>query len=63
MLDLLDAQRQILAAQLTASDAKYGFLEDLIAAERAISFYAFLHEPGEVKALFGGLAQGLRLRP
>jgi outer membrane protein len=61
VLDLLDAQRQLLAAQLTLNDAKYGFFEDLIAAERSISLYAFLHDPGEVKALLSGLAQELGL--
>jgi outer membrane protein len=63
LLDLLDAQQQLLAAQLTLNDAKYGFLEDLIAAERTISFYVFLHEPGEVNTLLDGLGQELRLRP
>lgn len=63
LLDLLDAQQQLLAAQLTLNDAKYGFLEDLIAAERTISFYVFLHEPGEVNTLLDGLGQELRFRP
>jgi outer membrane protein TolC len=63
ILDLLDAQEQILAARLTLNNATYGFLEDLVAAERSISFYAFIHDPGDVKSILDGLAQELRLHP
>jgi len=63
ILDLLDAQSQLLDAELALNNASYGFLEDLIAAERAISFYAFLEAASEVEALLDGVARELGLRP
>jgi len=63
ILDLLDAQDQLLSAQLTLNNATYGFLEDLVAAERAMSFYAFMHPPDDVKAIVDGLAHELRIQP
>jgi outer membrane protein len=63
ILDLLDAQELLLEAHLTLNNASYGFLEDLVAAERAISFYAFIHEPGDEKAILDGIALELRLHP
>ena len=63
ILDLLDAQDQLLAAHLTLNNATYGFLEDRVAAECAISFYAFIQELGDVKAILDGIAQELRLHP
>ena len=41
----------------------YGFLEDLIAAERAISLYPFLEPPTEVDELLDQLEQELGLQP
>jgi outer membrane protein TolC len=55
ILDLLDAQSQLLAAKLALANATYGFLTDLIAAERAISFYAFLEPTAEVESLLRDL--------
>ena len=63
ILDLLDAQSQLLTAELGLTDATYGFLEDLVAAERELSFYAFLEAPTEVDALLNRLEQELGLRP
>ena len=63
ILDLLDAQSQLLDAELALNDATYGFLQDLIAAERAISFYPFLEAPSEVQALLDGVARELGMRP
>ena len=62
ILELLDAQAQLLAAELAVNDATYTFLADLIAAERAISFYAFLEAPSDVEALLDGVARELGLR-
>ncbi len=63
ILDLLDAQSQLLTAELGLTNASYGFLEDLLAAERQISFYAFLEAPAEVDALVGQLEQDLGIGP
>jgi outer membrane protein len=62
ILELLDAQAQLLSAELAVNDATYTFLADLIAAERAISFYAFLEAPPDVEALLDGVARELGLR-
>ena len=63
ILDLLDAQSQLLTAELSLLDATYGFLEDLIAAERGISFYAFLESPDDVTNLLDELEFELRPNP
>jgi hypothetical protein len=63
ILDLLDAQTQLLTAELAFVNASYGFLENLIAAERAISYYAFLEAPEEVAALVDELELELSLQP
>jgi len=62
ILDLLDAQSQLLAAELGLTDAQYAFLRDLIAAERTISFFSFLEAPSEVEALLAGLSRELGLQ-
>ena len=61
ILDLLDAQSQLLTAELGLTNATYGFLEDLIAAEREISLYPFLEAPAEVGALLDQLERELGL--
>ena len=63
ILDLLDAQAQLLTAELTLANATYGFLEGLVAAEREISFYAFLEAPADVEALLNELTRELGLQP
>jgi outer membrane protein TolC len=63
ILDLLDAQSQLLTAELNLVNTSYGFLEDLVAAERQIAFYAFLEPPSEVEALLDELEQELGTRP
>jgi outer membrane protein len=63
ILDLLDSQAQLLAGDLAVVSASIGFLEDLIAAERAISFYAFLQSSSDVDALLSGLERALGLQP
>jgi len=63
ILDLLDAQAQLLSANLALTNATYGFLEDLVAAERQIAFYAFLEAPSDVEALLNQLEQELGLQP
>jgi outer membrane protein TolC len=63
ILDLLDAQSQLLAAELALANATYGFLEDLVAAERQISFYAFVETPVEVEGMLKGVEQALPQQP
>jgi len=63
ILDLLDAQAQLLTAELGLINASYGFLEDLIVAERGISFYAFLEPPDDVTNLLDELEFELRPKP
>ena len=63
ILDLLDAQSELLTAELALTNARYGFLEDLVAAEREISFYAFLEAPSDVEALLNQLVRVLGLAP
>ena len=63
ILDLLDAQSELLRAELALTNARYSFLEDLVAAEREISFYAFLQAPADVEALLNELVRVLGLAP
>jgi outer membrane protein TolC len=63
ILALLDAQQLLLTAELTLANARYGFLRDLIAAERALSFYAFLEPTEDVEAVIADLARELGLQP
>jgi outer membrane protein TolC len=63
ILSLLDAQSQALSAELALTNTLYGFLEDLVAAEREISFYAFLEAPADVEAVLNDLEQELSFQP
>jgi outer membrane protein len=63
ILDLLDAQQQQLSADLSMANATYDFLEDLIAAERQISFYAALEPPSDVDGLLNDLELELGRKP
>lgn len=63
ILALLDAQSQLLSANLALTQATYGFLDDLMAAERQIAFYPFLEPPAEVEALLDQIEQELGVQP
>jgi outer membrane protein len=63
ILDLLDAQDLLLEAELGIANATYDFLEDLVAAERQLSFYPFLEDPADVDTLLTQLEQELGVRP
>ena len=63
ILDLLDAQSSLLTAELSVVDAVYGFLEDLVAAERTLTFYAFLEAPGDVEAVLDAVERELGVNP
>lgn len=61
ILGLLDAQAQLLGAEEAVSNAHYDFLEDLVAAERALSFYPFLAPEPEVEAILDDLERQITL--
>lgn len=63
ILDLLDAQSQLLEGELSFANATYDFLEDLIAAEREISFYAYLESPENVDELLADLEREITSEP
>ena len=63
ILDVLDAQNQQLSAELSMANATYNFLEDLIAAQRQISFYAYLEARAEVDALLNELELNVAPQP
>jgi len=63
ILDLLDAQSQLLTAEISLVNTTYGFFQDLIAAERAVSFYAFLESPADVEAVVDAVERELALLP
>ena len=63
ILGLLDAQSQLLAANQAVTDALYGFLEDLIAAEEQMAFYPFLAPASEVTELLDRFERQLQTVP
>ena len=63
ILDLLDAQNQLLTGELAATNALYGFLEDLVSAERQLAFFPFLEPAGNVASLLDGVRKELGLQP
>jgi outer membrane protein TolC len=52
---LLDAQNQALVAELTASNAAYRFLVDLMSVERSIGTFSFFSNEAEREALLSRL--------
>jgi outer membrane protein TolC len=60
ILDLLDAQTELLSATIGATQARYGFLRDLVSAEQAISMLVFLESPEEEAALLDRLEASMR---
>jgi outer membrane protein TolC len=62
-IDLLDAQNQLLMAQLATLNALYDFFAQLISAEELIAYYPFLEDPASVSSLVTGLAQELGVAP
>jgi outer membrane protein len=63
ILSLLDAQSLLLRAELSASSALYDFLDDIVAAERAISLYPFLEPTAAVGELLDALDRELTAKP
>lgn len=62
ILDVLDAQAQLLTADLALSRAIYGFLIDVIDVQRDVNFYAFLEDPSEVEGIVSELERTLAVR-
>lgn len=60
ILDLLDAQNAQLVAELSAENAVYEFIADLIQVERAIGWFYFLAPEGERTAFFRRLDEHFR---
>ncbi len=63
ILDLLDAQNQLLTGELAAVNARYDFLEDLVAAERELALFPFLESPTDVESLLNGVERELGVWP
>jgi len=55
IIDLLDAQNTAFVAELAAANALYGFLLDLVEAERAVGKFDFFSTPEERAAYFDRL--------
>ena len=63
ILDLLDAQNAALVADLSAANAVYDFLIDLMNVQRAIGKFDFFLGPGERDAWFNRLKAFFAARP
>ena len=63
ILSLLDAQSQLLTANQAVTDALYGFLVDLIAAQEQMALYPFLEPEPEMTQLLDRFEQELGLQP
>jgi len=63
ILGLLDAQSQLLTAQLAVANALVDFLEAVVAAEEQLAFYPFLEPTAEVAELLDRIEQQLSGRP
>jgi outer membrane protein len=63
ILALLDAQAQLLTANQAVTDALYGFLADLIAAEEQIALYPFLEPEPEMTELLDRFERELQAQP
>ena len=63
ILDVLDAQNQLLSAELAVAQALYGFLQDLVAAELQLAYFPFLEPVGEVEELLDALERALGVTP
>ena len=63
LLSLLDAQNQRLEATIAVTNARYDFLEAVVSAEEALSFFPFLEPAAEVAAWLTTLEQEVRSQP
>jgi outer membrane protein TolC len=63
ILSLLDAQAQLLNANLAVTNSIYGFLEALIDAEKEMALYPFLESESEMTALLDRIERQLQAKP
>mgnify|MGYP001824844806 FL=1 len=60
---MLDAQAQLLTAELSLAQATNLFLVDIITVQRTVNFYAFLEQPSEVDGMLAELERTLAYKP
>jgi outer membrane protein len=63
ILGLLDAQSQLLSAQLAVTNALIDFLESVVDAEEQMAFFPFLEPDSEVAELLNRLERSLQVQP
>jgi outer membrane protein len=63
ILTLLDAQAQLLSANLAVANSIYGFLEAVIDAEKEMALYPFLEPETEMTALLDRIERQLQAKP
>jgi outer membrane protein len=63
ILTLLDAQAQLLSANLAVADSIYAFLEAVIDAEKQLSLFPFLQPEAEMTALLDRIERQLQPKP
>jgi outer membrane protein TolC len=63
ILDLLDAQAQLLTAELSLANATYTFLQDVVAAQRELNFFAFLEHASALDSLLVELEREIPAKP
>ena len=63
ILSLLDAQAQLLSANLAVANSIYGFLEAVIDAEKEMALYPFLESEADMTALLDRIERQLQAMP
>jgi outer membrane protein TolC len=63
ILSLLDAQAQLLSANLAVTDSIYAFLEALIDSEKQMALYPFLESESEMTELLDRIERQLQRKP
>jgi outer membrane protein TolC len=63
ILSLLDAQAQLLSANLAVTNSIYGFLEAVIDAEKQMALYPFLESESEMTELLDRLERQVQAKP
>ena len=63
ILSLLDAQAQLLSANLAVADSIYTFLEALLDAEKQMALYPFLESESEMTELLDRLERQVQAKP
>jgi outer membrane protein len=63
ILSLLDAQAQLLSANLAVANSIYDFLEALIDAEKQMALYPFLESEADMTALLDRIERQLQAKP